>query len=67
MNHIEKIKEPHGFGGTYYVQFRKSVLDSVNVLLIVNKFNPQSVYRIEGDFGWGQRQQSGSALVEQQS
>lgn len=52
MNHIEKVKEPHNFGSTYYVQFRKSVLDSVNVLLIVNKFNPQSVYRIEGDFGW---------------
>jgi hypothetical protein len=52
MNHIEKIKEPHNFGSSYYVQFRKSVLDSVNVLLIVNKFNPQTVYKIEGDFGW---------------
>ena len=52
MNHIEKIKEPHSFGSSYYIQFRKSVLDSINVLLIVNKFNPQSVYRIEGDFGW---------------
>jgi hypothetical protein len=52
MNHIEKLKEPNNFGSSYYVQFRKSVLDSVNVLLIVNKFNPQSVYRIEGDFGW---------------
>jgi hypothetical protein len=52
MNHIEKIKEPHSFGSSYYVQFRKSVLDSINVLLVVNKFNPQCVYRIEGDFGW---------------
>lgn len=52
MNHIEKIKEPHSFGSSYYLQFRKSVLDSVNVLLLVNRFDRQSVYRVEGDFGW---------------
>jgi hypothetical protein len=52
MNHIEKIKEPHSFGSSYYLQFRKSVLDSVNVLLLVNRFDKQSVYRVEGDFGW---------------
>jgi hypothetical protein len=52
LNHIEKIREPHNFGSSYYIQFRKSVLDSVNVLLILNKFDRQSTYRVEGDFGW---------------
>ena len=52
LNHIEKIKEPHSFGSSYYLQFRKSVLDSVNVLLLLNRFDRQSVYRVEGDFGW---------------
>lgn len=52
LNHIEKIKEPHSFGSSYYLQFKKSVLDSVNVLLLVNKFDRQSVYKVEGDFGW---------------
>ena len=52
LNHIEKIKEPHSFGSSYYLQFRKSILDSVNVLLLVNRFDRQSVYRVEGDYGW---------------
>jgi hypothetical protein len=52
LNHIEKIREPHSFGSSYYLQFRKSVLDSVNVLLLVNRFDKQSIYRVEGDFGW---------------
>ena len=52
LNHIEKIREPHSFGSSYYLQFRKSVLDSVNVLLLVNRFDKQSIYRVEGDFCW---------------
>jgi hypothetical protein len=52
VNNIEKAKEPHRFGSTYYLQFRRSTLDSVNVALLTNKFYPRDAYLIEGDFGW---------------
>ena len=52
VNNIEKAKEPHRFGSTYYLQFRRSTLDSANVAILTNKFYPRDAYLIEGDFGW---------------
>ena len=52
LNNIEKAKEPHKFGSTYFIQFRRSTLDSINVLLLTNKFYVKDAYLIEGDFGW---------------
>lgn len=52
LNNIEKSKEPHNFGSTYYIQFKKSVLDSVQTILTTAKFDAQDDYKIEGDFGW---------------
>ena len=52
VNNIEKAKEPHNFGATYYIKFKRSTLDSPNVLMLVNKFYKTSSYTINGDYGW---------------
>jgi hypothetical protein len=52
VNNVEKAKEPHSFGATYYLKFKRSTLDSANVLLLVNKFYKTSAYSISGDYGW---------------
>jgi len=52
INNIEKIKEPHNFNTTYYIQYKKSFLDSKNTIIISNKFKTEDDYKIEGDFGW---------------
>jgi hypothetical protein len=52
LNNVEKAKEPLNFGSTYYLKFKNSVLDSINVLLLTNKFYVKDFYRVEGDFGW---------------
>lgn len=52
VNNIEKAKEPHNFGATYYIKFKRSTLDSPNVLMLVNKFYKTSSYTIDGDYGW---------------
>jgi len=49
---IEKAKEPHSFGSTYYIQFKQSTLDSVQTIITTNKFNAADSYKIEGSFGW---------------
>ena len=49
---IEKAKEPHSFGSTYYIQFKRSMLDSVQTIITTNKFNAADSYKIEGSFGW---------------
>lgn len=52
LSNIEKTKEPHNFGSTYYIQYKKSVLDSVQTLISTAKFDADDDYKIEGDFGW---------------
>lgn len=52
LNNIEKSKEPHNFQSSYYIQFKKSVLDSVQTILTTAKFDRDDDYKIEGDFGW---------------
>lgn len=52
VNNIEKAKEPHNFGATYYIKFKRSTLDSPNVLMLVNKFYKTSSYTVNGDYGW---------------
>ena len=49
---IEKAKEPHSFGSSYYIQFKRSMLDSVQTVITTNKFNADDSYKIEGSFGW---------------
>lgn len=52
LSNIEKTKEPHNFGSTYYIQYKKSVLDSVQTLISAARFDADDDYKIEGDFGW---------------
>jgi hypothetical protein len=52
LNNIEKSKEPHNFQSSYYIQFKKSVLDSVQTILTTARFDYDDDYKIEGDFGW---------------
>jgi len=52
INNIEKIKEPHNFNTTYYIKYKKSFLDSINTIVVSNKFEKEDDYKIEGDFGW---------------
>lgn len=52
INNIEKTKEPHNFNSSYYIQFRRSFLDSVQTLIVASRFDEGDDYKIEGDFGW---------------
>jgi hypothetical protein len=52
LNNIEKSKEPHNFQSSYYIQFKRSFLDSVQTLIVSSKFDEGDDYKIEGDFGW---------------
>ena len=52
INNIEKTKEPHNFNSSYYIQFRRSYLDSVQTIIVASKFDEGDDYKIEGDFGW---------------
>lgn len=52
INNIEKSKEPHNFNSSYYIQFRRSFLDSVQSIIVSSKFDEGDSYKIEGDFGW---------------
>jgi hypothetical protein len=52
INNIEKSKEPHNFNSSYYIQFRRSFLDSVQSIITSSKFDAGDSYKIEGDFGW---------------
>ena len=51
LNNIEKAKEPHNFGTTYYIQYRKSFLDSIQTIILSNKFEREDDSKIEGSFG----------------
>jgi hypothetical protein len=52
INNIEKTKEPHNFNSSYYIQFKRSYLDSVQTIIVASKFDVGDDYKIEGDFGW---------------
>jgi hypothetical protein len=52
LNNIEKSREPHNFQSSYYIQYKKSYLDSVQTLIATARFDEQDDYKIEGDFGW---------------
>jgi len=52
LNNIEKSKEPHNFNSSYYIQFKRSFLDSVQTIIYSSKFDEGDDYKIEADFGW---------------
>jgi len=52
LNNVEKCKEPHNFNSTYYIQFKRSFLDSLITTIISSKFDEDDDYKIEGSFGW---------------
>ena len=49
---IQKSKEPHNFGSSYYIEYRRSTLDSVQTIITTAKFRSDDFFTIEGDFGW---------------
>lgn len=52
LNNIEKSKEPHNFGSTYYLQYKRSSLDTMQSIIVTTKFDADDDYKLEGDFGW---------------
>lgn len=53
LDNLEKIRtQPFNFSSSYYIRWRKSLLDSVNVMLYTNKFKPKTTYSVTGDYGW---------------
>ena len=52
LNNIEKTKEIHNFNSSYYLQYKKSFIDSVQTAISISRFNNNDDYKIEGDFGW---------------
>lgn len=52
INNIEKSREPFNFQSANWIQFRNSYLDSVQVVIVGNKFNASDDYKVVGDFGW---------------
>jgi hypothetical protein len=53
LENLEKVRTGvFNFGSSYYIRWKKSLLDSVNVMLYTNKFKPKTTYSVYGDFGW---------------
>jgi hypothetical protein len=53
LENLEKVRTGvFNFGSSYFIRWKKSLLDSVNVMLYTNKFKPKTLYTVYGDFGW---------------
>lgn len=52
INNIEKCREPFNFQSSNWIQFKNSFLDSVQTIIVSNKFNAEDDYKVAGDFGW---------------
>jgi hypothetical protein len=53
LDNLEKIRsQPFNFNSSYYVRWKRSLLDSINVMLYTNKFRPRITYSVRGDYGW---------------
>jgi hypothetical protein len=53
LENLEKVRTGvFNFGSSYFIRWKKSLLDSVNVMLYTNKFKPKTTYSVYGDFGW---------------
>jgi hypothetical protein len=47
---VEKVREPFNFDTTYNIRFRKT--STPEQIFILGKWNADSAYEINGDFGW---------------
>lgn len=47
---IEKVKQGFGFDTSWNIRFKKS--NTPENMYVLGKFNPDSVYRVTGDYGW---------------
>ena len=47
---VEKVREPFNFDTTYNIRFRKT--STPEQIFILGKWNADSTYEINGDFGW---------------
>ena len=53
LNNLEKVRhQPFNFNSSYYIRWKISTLDTVNIMLYTNKFRISSTYSIYGDYGW---------------
>lgn len=53
LNNLEKVRhQPFNFNSSYFIRWKVSLLDSVNVMLYTNKFKQSTTFSIKGDFGW---------------
>ena len=53
ITNIEKVRsQPFNFESTYFLRWKKSLLDTINVMLYTNKFKPKTTYTVLGDYGW---------------
>ena len=52
VNNMEKSREPFNFQSSNWIQFKNSYLDSVQKIVVTNKFNSDDDYKVVGDFGW---------------
>lgn len=50
---LEKVRSsPFNFDSSYFIRWKKSLLDSVNIMLYTNKFKVKTTYSVLGDYGW---------------
>lgn len=53
LENLEKVRTGvYNFSSSYFIRWKKSLLDSVNIMLYTNKFKPKTTYSVYGDFGW---------------
>lgn len=53
LDNIEKVRhQPFNFNTSYYLRWKQSLLDSVNIMLYTNKFKTTTTFSIQGDYGW---------------
>lgn len=53
LDNIEKVRhQPFNFNTSYYIRWKKSLLDSVNVMFYTNRFKINTTFSVQADFGW---------------
>jgi hypothetical protein len=52
-NNLEKVRyQPFNFSSSYFIRWKRSLIDSNSVILYTNRFKVKSTYSVLGDYGW---------------
>ena len=53
ISNLEKVRyQPFNFDSSYFIRWKRSLIDSVSVILYTNRFKVKTTYSVLGDYGW---------------